>query len=332
VGQPFYSRNESELAISREHARVYALQPRRERCKLCDHALPDAPDFQKMGVGYAFCPACGHLNGQHQDTPEFVAAVHSGDWYAAGYRSVDAEAYAFRRDRIYRPKVDFLLEALAQAGEDPRALAYLDVGAGAGYMGAAMAEAGLARVAGWEPAEALVSIARAHAPAAGVTPVDFAGTTGQAASASADVITLIGVLEHVPDPRGLMSALVANPRVKYMLLCMPLFGLCNYLEMVFPGAYPRHLGSDHTHLFTPSSIEAMQREWGLERLAEWWFGSDMLDLYRDVGVTLEQAPETAGMAVRWRTAMGPLIDGMQIAIDRREVCSECHMVFRVVRP
>ena len=129
----------------------------------------------------------------------------------------------------------------------------------------------------------------------------------------------------------MLQALRDNPRVKYVLLCVPLYGLCVFLEMVFPNIYPRHLITDHTHLFTEQSLRWMEQAYGFERCAEWWFGSDMLDLYRQVLVSLSQNAETSGMTEEWTRRMRPLIDPMQLAIDSQHLASEVHLVLRVKR-
>jgi hypothetical protein len=57
----------------------------------------------------------------------------------------------------------------------------------------------------------------------------------------------------------------------------------------------------------------------------------MLDLYRAVMVSLAGQEGTRGMIGPWTERMRPLIDPMQIAIDRAHLASEVHVVFRIER-
>ncbi len=50
-----------------------------------------------------------------------------------------------------------------------------------------------------------------------------------------------------------------------------------YFEMVFPTVFHRDLACGHTHLYIDSSLDWTCREFGFERLAEWWFGTDIVD-------------------------------------------------------
>lgn len=331
VGQTFFAENDASLEAARRHAQLYVAQPVRVRCKLCDGTLPGSADFRKLSVPYASCRRCGHLNGLHEDTDAFCEALYLDASYATYYASADAERYRYRVDAVYRPKVAFLEEALRSQGVDFRTLRYADFGAGSGYFVAALASAGVADVLGLEVSPEQVAFANRMLPGDRLRLTDLRGTLEQALSLTSDVVSLIGVLEHLQDPRAFLRALRQNPAPKYLFLVLPLFGLCVFLEMAFPNVYPRHLVSDHTHLFTMSSIAWMQQEFGLSRVAEWWFGSDMIDLYREVSVMLSGNDEQRSMTDEWALRMQPLIDPMQLAIDRMHLGSEVHLLLRIER-
>jgi hypothetical protein len=331
VRQSFFTENEESLAVNREQAASYTAQPRRERCKLCDGPLGGEADFVKHEIPYAVCRRCNHLNGLHQDTVAFCEAVYLDTRYDHYYNSEDRAAYQYRVDAVYAPKVRFLADGLREAGEDPARLAYADVGSGSGYFVAALAQAGFDRCRGFEASPSQTAFANRMVAGERCRSIRVADTTAVVGAAEADVVSLIGVLEHLPDPRGVLTALRDNTSVRYVFLCLPLFSLCVYLEMAFPHVFPRHLVCDHTHLFTEKSIEWMEREFGLERKSEWWFGSDMLDLFRQVHVTLAGTPQTSGMADSWTSLMRPLIDPLQLEIDRRRLPSEVHLLLKIAR-
>jgi Methyltransferase domain len=331
VRQNFFDENEASLRLAKSQADIYVAQPRRTRCKLCDGRLPEAPDFVKLKIPYASCPQCGHLNGLHEDTDAFCRAVYLDESYATYYGSADVERYRYRADAIYRPKVDFLAEALVADGHTLTQFSYADFGSGSGYMVAALLGAGASRTIGLEVSPHQTAYAKQMVGEDHFRLIDIADTVATVRNLDVDVVSIIGVLEHLQDQRSVLQALRDNPRIKYILLCVPLYGLCVFLEMVFPNVYPRHLITDHTHLFTEQSLRWMEQAYGFSRRAEWWFGSDMLDLYRHVSVSLSQNTETSGMTDEWTRRMRPLIDPMQLAIDRQHLASEVHLVLRVDR-
>ena len=112
----FFKENDTKVAEFTRIAESYASQPRRTKCKNCLHTLKEIA-FKKLGVEYMFCARCGHLNGAHEDTDEFCAALYTengGSAYGAIYRSDDISAYRRRVRDIYTPKVEFLLAVMEE--------------------------------------------------------------------------------------------------------------------------------------------------------------------------------------------------------------------------
>jgi len=331
VKQSFFGENSAHLQAALRHAQLYVQQPLRLRCKLCDTLLPSEPDFIKLGVPYASCQECHHLNGLHEDTTEFCRVVYLDEDYGAYYRNTSKEEFNNRVRSVYRPKVDFLIEALSAQGSVPAELSYVDIGAGSGHLVAAMLDAGLERCQGLELSPSQVAYGNLMMGEARLQAVSLSNSVRIARETDATVVSLIGVLEHLQELRTVLRALRENPIPQYIFLCVPLFGLCVFFEMVFPQVYPRHLVSDHTHLFTEKSILWMEKEFGFQRCAEWWFGSDMLDLFRHMSVAISQKDTTKGMTASWEQAMRPLIDPLQLAIDQRHLNSEVHLLLRIKR-
>jgi Methyltransferase domain len=331
VRQNFFAENDACLATAARHADLYLAQPRRANCKLCAAPLPSVPDFLKLGIPYASCASCTQLNGLREDTEAFCRAIYLDADYGVYYGSADSERYRYRVGAVYRPKIDFLVEALSEDGRRAREMSYADFGAGSGYLVAAMLDAGLTSCGGYEVSPDQVAYANRNIGEDRVRLIPIESAADAVRTLNAEVVSMIGVLEHLRELRAVLKALRENPVPQYLYLCVPLFGFCVFLEMAFPHVYPRHLVSDHTHLFTPQSLAWMEKEFGLERCAEWWFGSDMLDLYRQTSVTLARNEATSGMVDAWDRMMRPLIDPMQLAIDRQHLASEVHLLLRIRR-
>lgn len=331
--RPFFEENDRLLAEQQRYAELYRRQPPRRECKNCGGLLA-SPDFWKQGVGYAICGRCGHLNGTHEDTDEYCAALYTengGAQYAETYLSMSEEEYQARVEQIYLPKAQFLFDVLRASELQPEQLTYTDIGAGSGYFIAALRRNGAARASGYEVSPCQASLANRMMRGDFVAQHEAEELVGIVSKLKSEVVSMIGVLEHLQAPRVTLAALRRNAAVKYLYLSVPLFSPCIYLEMVFPSVMPRQLTGGHTHLFTASSLDWMYREYGLAVLGEWWFGTDLVDLLRCVEVGLSQDGQTASMAPRWRELMQPAIDGMQAELDRRHLSSEVHVVLEFER-
>jgi 2-polyprenyl-6-hydroxyphenyl methylase/3-demethylubiquinone-9 3-methyltransferase len=85
----------------------------------------------------------------------------------------------------------------------------LDVGCGGGLLAEAMARKG-AQVTGIDLAEELLQVARLHALDAGVElnyRLEAADTHAAAHAGAYEIVTCMEMLEHVPDPAGVVAAL-----------------------------------------------------------------------------------------------------------------------------
>ena len=322
----FFESNDELQERVREIGAIYVRQPKRSSCKNCSRPLAGLT-FTKMGIDYVQCENCGHLNGRHEDTEEFVEAVYTGKGgaaYASTYGAADLAAYESRVKAIYAPKAAFLFDVIGDGAKD---LSFADMGAGSGYFVAALRQAGAENVVGYDVSETQVSLAREMS--GGTFRLHALGDTARiVAGVEADVVSFIGVLEHLRDPRAVLAALQANRTIRYAYLSIPMFSVTVFLEAVFPSVFHRHLGAGHTHLYTDSSLDWMCREFGFTRVGEWWFGTDMVDLYRDVIVSLGKSAGTANLSAAWHDGFGGVIDALQLELDKRKLSSEVHVVLR----
>jgi hypothetical protein len=328
--QKFIDDNELLLEREREVNRVYAQQPARTCCKNCDHPLEEQV-FVKQCVAYTICVRCGHLNGLHQDTEAFCASVYtddSGKNYAKNYGAENKFAYLKRVDDIYVPKAEFLLSSLGQLKEEVATLRYADFGAGSGYFVCALVKQGIANVLGFEVSKTQVELGNAMLEEKLLKTHSLDKAVDLAESVDADVVSMIGVLEHLQQPRKFLEALRDNPNVRFLYLSVPTFSLTVYFEMVFPKVMQRQLTQGHTHLYTSQSLDWLANEFNMQQIAAWWFGTDMVDLFRNVAVKLGNKAETINMVEPWAKVFTPLIDDLQLEIDKKHLASEVHMLFQ----
>ena len=278
------------------------------------------------------CERCGHLNGMNEDTNSFCSAVYTdnrGEDYAEDYSSGNTYEYKKRMKDIYFPKATFMRDSLINVGADADTLKYADIGAGSGYFVAAMRDIGLRDSIGYEVSAQQVSHGNTMIGSPLLKEFDINNTIEMVDAINVDVVSMIGVLEHLQHPRKVLSALGRNLTVKYLYISVPLFSMGVFFEMVFPHVMNRQLSGPHTHLYTDSSLLYMEKEFDLERISSWWFGTDMMDLYRSVSVSLTQEQDNTKIESLWQDMFAPVMDSLQIVLDKNRLSSEVHILYRL---
>lgn len=321
-----FENNDDLLNEAERVAKIYRSQPYREHCKVCNEPINNySMTFTMQGIEYRLCSKCGHLNGLYQDTKEFAEKIHRNTKYAEQYSEKDRQIYFQRMNDIYSPKVKFLFSAIRNDRQEPLKYKHADFGAGSGYMVAGLHARGATAV-GYEMSPAQVNYANKinnfeHIYNVGIDEIyDIAKVT------DAGVVTMIGVIEHLQYPVEMMKALKENRNVKYVFLTFPMLSPSVYFEQVFPSVMPGHLALGHTHLFQESSIEFLINRSEFSRKAEWWFGTDIMDLVRSVDICVRQREGNCKAAEIWRDKMNAIIDELQLVIDRHQLASQVHML------
>jgi SAM-dependent methyltransferase len=202
----------------------------------------------------------------------------------------------------------------------------LDVGCGGGYfvfsaLGQRLAASGIdvgqeAVRFGNEQMERLLG----QRPLAAVSESDFYELV---AASDATVLSAIGVLEHLREPHRLLDAF-RRSAIGHFYFSVPMFSLSALLENAWPEVFPRQLSGGHTHLFTEDSLAWLYRSQGLTPVAEWRFGTDVMDLYRGVKIRLQQSGSSAGAIERLDAGLGRSVDVLQAVLDQGHFCSEIH--------
>jgi hypothetical protein len=321
------ARDPARVERVRRVSRLYAAQPPRMACVVCEGPL-GAAVLEVFGVGYTLCAACGHFNGLFEDTPAFGRALYEEDANHQGdaYIDPDPTEYAKRVASVYRPKADFLCDALRAEGAEPSTMTVADIGAGAGHFVAALRECGFAASIGYDPSPSLSEAGNRLLGQRVIEPMDVANAGHLARTVEADVITMIFSLEHVAGLGEFMTALRENRRAKYLFFAVPTYSPSVFLEAIFQETMPRILGNGHTHLFSDGSIDALCKRFRMRRAAEWWFGGNGFDLYRQIAVALAAAGQPREAQEAWHRAMAPMVDDLQLAMDRHRMASEVHVV------
>jgi len=329
----FFDENDYHIIKQKKIASVYLQQPLRLNCKNCNGKLNSVPDFVKNDIGYTICNRCSHLNGMHEDTNAFCESVYSTELskqYAENYKSESIDDYNYRTSSIYIPKAEFLYTSLIENNYDPNSMQYIDFGAGSGYFVSALKKIGINNVKGYEVSKSQVELGNSMIGENILIHHSMADTLKIIRKTESQVVSLIGVLEHLQHPRELLQEIIINQNVKVIFLSVPTFSLSVFLEILNQNVYNRQLSAEHTHLYTEKSLSYLYNEFRLKPISEWWFGTDIVDLFRHMLTTLDLAECSEILKEHWKTVFTPLIDPIQLEIDKKKFSSEVHLILEKI--
>jgi 2-polyprenyl-3-methyl-5-hydroxy-6-metoxy-1,4-benzoquinol methylase len=330
--QSFFCDNDKHVKEQKNTSSVYMQQPARLYCKNCDKLLKVDCDFIKNDIAYKICDVCTHLNGAYDDTNEFCSAVYTGEGegkdYAQNYKSSDIEDFDYRLSSVYIPKAEFLYTSLMNDNVEPHKMKYLDVGAGSGYFVGALNKIGLKNVSGTEVSKYQVDYGNGMMDKNLLSTHKLDDTNRLLQECDADVVSFIGVLEHLQDPRGAIEHIKKNNKIKYVYISVPLFSLSVFLEMLSPEVFHRQLSGGHTHLYTEESLQYLVNEFRFDVVSEWWFGTDMIDLYRHIFIDMQKKQCSQKLIGLFQNMISPMIDPIQLEIDKQHYSSEVHLLLK----
>jgi hypothetical protein len=230
---------------------------------------------------------------------------------------------------VYRPKVRFMCRALRAAGQKPKRLRYVDLGAGAGHFVKAMRDEGLVNSIGYEASADLVEGSNRLLGTQLLRHNEIDAIGKIVSELDADVLAMIFSLEHVRNLRSFLAAVAKNKKLKWFYFAVPMFNPSSMLEAIFPERMPRSLGCGHTHLFTELSIEKMCREWRFDMKAAWWFGGNGFDIHRLIAASLAADNELSALAPEWDAMFRKLVDQIQLVFDRQKLSTEVHVLAKL---
>jgi len=327
----FFEENEKHVSRQRKIADLYIKQNLRVKCKNCDNDLNETVDFIKDKIGYKLCPTCGHLNGIYEDSDEFCEFVYAGDSgeeYALNYEVENQSKYSYRLSSIYSPKAEFLYSGLLECGANPHDLSFLDFGSGSGYFVGALKNMSIQNIKGTEVSSYQVEFGNKMLGSDLLSVHGLDETNSILRTTTANVVSLVGVLEHVSNPRGVVAELASNKNVEYIFMSVPTYSLSVFIELLNDNLFHRHLHGGHTHLYSKKSLYHLAEEFNFDVSSEWWFGADVVDLYRSLYVNLKSKKVSREMLESFQNMTLPLVDKLQLEIDKEELSSEVHMLWK----
>jgi len=316
--EDYSKQNALNLKIVTKINNKYSKKKKRTNCQNCQNKITK-PFIENFGIKYSICNKCGHLNGFYKNTEKFINWVYNSD-VGDHYNEEYAKLFEKKVKNIYLPKVEFLKKVIKQK------INLIDIGSGAGHFVKALEFKKISAV-GYEVSDFLVSQGNSQLKKNRIKKVKTSDLYKILENENqANVLSLIGVLEHFSKPNEFFKSFIKS-KIKYLYLTVPLFSLTTFLESAFKNVYPRHLSGDHTHLYTQKSLEYLSKKYNLKIIGEWWFGSDMPDLFRSLFVSSKKLDNKV-FTDSINKNLYSVIDDLQNVLDRNKICSEVHMIFK----
>lgn len=324
-------RHETErLAYQRRVPAHLADAAPRPACIVCAGSLANAPQFEHRDVPYVRCGRCGHVQTKAAPPASYPEAFVDEARPDYIYPKLDAAAYVSRRDNIYRPKLNWIIDVLKVEGWSDaslKAARWAELGTGAGYFLHALQDYGVPSIVGIEANRSLVE--NANEMLSGGLVQHHEGTLEDAVRAlDAEIFASFFVLEHVDPSHAFWEALGEKPSGTIFAFSVPCFSLATLLESATCEYSARNLDSlVHTQLYTDRSISHALDLAGFDPVACWIFGQDSFDLGRLLTNRIAERCDEKILA-DVKQQVEALLDPLQAVIDRQHFADARHMLAR----
>lgn len=301
--------------------------PPRKRCILCDAVLV-GDKFQHRSLPFIQCARCNHVQSLVLPPKNYPRDVSAGNEFRNVYQKLTPPAYEDRKNRVYRPKLEWIKECLLERGythDYLRRAFWLEFGSGAGYFISCLQDEGVGKCLGLEADEALVEMSRDFTPEGSCCHYKRS-LTEALSDHRAEIYSAFFVLEHIEDLHAFFERLRTVPKGTIFIFSVPVFGLSCLLEGIFEDLYARNLdGVFHTQLFTDDSIAYGLGLADFSMVAKWIFGQDAEDLHRFIYQKLhERYPRQLLNQISGNLSV--LENPLQSVLDQNGLADQRHII------
>jgi len=227
---------------------------------------------------------------------------------------MNTDAFDNRVEMICTPKVEFVLEHVTK-----HAPSWTDIGCGVGDMVQAASGRGCNAI-GYDIDQREIEHGQAHG--SNVECLDVTQANAKKVLADSDIVSLISVIEHVPNCAEVVQTVVSNaPRDASFVFEVPRFNsLSTLVNMNFPNSISRHmLPPNHVMLFTDLAFDNLLKSVGLKRRATWYYGADINEMIGNM--LLNSAASNIDIS-----ALKDVLNDLQFIVDRAKFCDEMLVV------
>lgn len=337
IKKNFITDNKKLFDWQKKLYKIYRLQPKRKFCKNCNRKL-NGKKFEKLKIIYILCKYCEHLNGLYEDTfslsKKFYETTEQKN-YSKIYLEKEKINYKNRLNIIYLPKARFLIEALMKSTKSKNKIyneiQYLDIGCGAGYFVSALNKLKVKKINGYDPSISMTKYGNKINNFKKLNYLSINQTLEiiKNTSFSECCVTMIGTLEHIYNSHKILSEIKKNKNIKYLYISVPCYSPSTFIELIFNTNFQRLMAPQHTHVFTYKSIRYMAKKYKFRIISEWWFGTDILDLFRNFIIEIYKKKIVNDEYFLFNKMFSEILDNMQLEIDKKKLSSEAHIIFKV---
>ena len=318
--------------------KIYLKQPKRSKCKNCEKKLKGSR-FKKLNVLYILCKNCGHLNGLYDDTKYLSKKFYQTSeqkTYSKIYVEKKRKDYNKRLKNIYIPKAKFLLENLIKKEKNKKKIfnkfKFIDIGCGSGYFISSLKKMKIKDLSGYDPSKEMVNYGNKINRFKKLEFVEHDKTIDKIKNISGKdpiCVSMIGSMEHIYNQNEILREIKRKKNIKYLYIVVPCFSPSSFIELVFDKNFQRLLAPQHTHLYSEKSLQYLEKMFGFKIIAEWWFGADIVDLYRNFVLKIFNKKKLHDEKKLFNNMFLKILDGMQLEIDKKKLSSEAHILFKV---
>jgi len=315
-------KNDHDILSTQKNKSIAKIQViQRKNCILCNNNLTNVSSFFHRSVPYVECTICGHVQAEQ------IINDDVGCEFDNIYPDQTESKWISRRDRIYKPKLKWIIDVLADLGiseEHAKKMEWFEIGSGAGYFMDVLRHYGVMKMSGIEANRLLVE--RTNKLLKKNYTVCTTDIGRSITNSNAEIMVSFFVLEHLSDPIQLINAIKGKPKGTVFIFAVPVFGLSTVLEAVFDGHAARNLDSVvHRQLYTERSIQYFLDMAGYEMKGMWVFGQDASDFSRMLLIkTCEIYPATINKSII--SKLNSLADNFQSVIDNSHFSDARHVL------
>ena len=321
IKSDFFKKNDFLLKSNTKLLKIYKSQPVRVKCKNCGMKLTKKHSFINHKIKYKICQKCTHINGEYQDTKEYNNFCYKPK--SNNYIKFYKKSFKERVQNIYLPKTEFLINF--SKFQKLKKIKLLDIGCGVGHFLKSLENKNIEAI-GLETNTDMVKLGNSKLKKNKIYFSDDSDIINKITNTNANIISMISVLEHLHNPNEFLNS-IKKSKAKFFYASIPMMSFSVILENLFQNVYPRHLAATHTHIYTEKSIKYLLSKFNMKIVAEWWFGTDFLDMYRSMQVNLNK--NKSSLNFQLENYLLKNIDNFQRIIDQNKTSSELHFIAKI---
>jgi len=321
-------KNDRRLFKDQKRVSLFLLRCKaRKKCIVCNYMLK-GEEFYHRDIVFISCKTCGHIQTRVQPPEDYPMNIMKGRDFKKIYPRLTSAQYTDRKQRIYKPKLDWAVACLNEIGYSSkklRTLKWTEIGAGAGYFLSALEDFGVVDYKGFDSERSLVSFGQGFLRNDKI--LHFEGNIEESLEIFyADVFVAFFVFEHLNCSYNFFKELRKLKSGTILIFSVPTFGFSSLLENMFVNNWARSMNCEiHTQVFTDKSIDYAMQLCDFEIKAKWIFGQDVDDLIRYIDLSCREINDKK----IYKQAMDKLLavsNDLQGILDRNNLADQRHIL------